>query len=83
VSEWISVEDRLPDEGSLVVAAHIYEYYSQPDVACCNHYNGNFFLADDGLDASSYDGGAVIKIDFLITHWMLLPEPPKNKGGVS
>ena len=78
-SIWISVEDELPDNDALVVVAHIYEFNTPPEVACCNFYKGQFFLADDGLEAANYDGCAVIKIEFAITHWMPLPQQSKVK----
>tara|TARA_R110002049_G_scaffold89772_1_gene225556 strand:- start:4189 stop:4638 length:450 start_codon:yes stop_codon:yes gene_type:complete len=77
--KWISVDDELPKEDSLVVAAHMYKFGTCPDVACCNFYSGKFSIADDGLDASNYDGGAVIKIDFVITHWTPLLRTPEVK----
>ena len=73
--KWISVDDKLPTENSMVVAAYIYEY-SDPDVAICNFYGGRFCLNTDGLEASNYDGGAMIIMTFSVTHWMLLPKPP-------
>lgn len=72
MSNWISVDDKLPEEDSLIVAAHFYEFTSEPDAAVCNFYNGNFKLNTDGLEASNYDGGAVIIMDFKPTHWMAI-----------
>ena len=77
MSDWISVDDKMPDEDSLVVVAHVYEFDMPPDVACCDFFNGRFHLADDGLEASNYDGLATIRIEFEITHWMPFPESPK------
>ena len=36
-SQWISVDDRLPDDDSIVVAAHFYGYgiRTTPDAAVC------------------------------------------------
>lgn len=65
-SEWISVEERLPevDTNVLVVTAN-----GSFKVARCNIYhNGTLVLwaTNDGLGERA------------ITHWMPLPEPPKN-----
>lgn len=73
-SQWISVEDRLPEHGNLVVAAHLYEYGTEPDCAVCCFYDGVFLPHTDGLEANNYDGGAVITLDMDVTHWMPLPE---------
>ena len=71
--KWISVNDKLPNENSMVVAAYVYEH-SQPDTAICDFYGGCFHLNTDGLEASNYDGGAVIIMTFSVTHWMPLPK---------
>ena len=73
-NQWISVEDRLPEDGSLVVAAYHYEFTCEPDAAVCKFYNGNFQLNTDGLDAENHDGGAIITMNFKVTHWMPLPK---------
>lgn len=68
--EWISVEDRLPDDESgyqvLVFANDIVSSWRQ-------------FLNHDGkrwVDKGGYDFIPIV------THWMQLPEPPNelNKG---
>ncbi len=71
--EWISVEDRLPEDDSLVVAAHFYEFDISPDAAVCWFINGEFYFHDEGVKAENYDGGAVIQLDLEITHWCSLP----------
>ena len=61
-SEWISVDERLPDESACYL------------VNIINHF---------GLDAVTFTyytknyGWGVLDV----THWMPLPEPPKQKGG--
>lgn len=76
MSEWISVEDRLPEDGSLVVAAKFYEYIDEPDAAVCNFYGGRFLASDDALNAENHDGGAMIRLDVKPTHWVELPHHP-------
>jgi hypothetical protein len=69
---WISVKDRLPQEDQLIVAARLYNS-SMPDAAVCWFYNGEFHLWTDGIDSGEY-----IRLAMEITHWMPLPEPPKE-----
>jgi hypothetical protein len=61
--KWISVKDRLPPNDLDVLA------YRDSDgwiVACYYNHYGAFML---DFDQEAY----------LISHWMPLPEPPKNK----
>ena len=69
--EWISVKDRLPEnEGRLIVLcekvvmpAHFYpEYVGGPNFEECDIYSN----CADFLDLDK------------VTHWMPLPEPPKE-----
>ncbi len=70
---WISVEERLPEENGFylvkVESPHIpvraYEY--KPDMG----WDGNDRLW------KGYDGSYVF--DHFVTHWMPLPEPPKEE----
>ena len=66
-SEWISVEDRLPERHSRVLCYHKYEPES-PDVICENTYYGR--KSDGHLWLSDGDK---------VTHWMPLPIPPRPK----
>jgi len=72
MSNWISVNDRLPEEyyGVLVLDA-----------------NGNIHIAwhslsfKDNFKESIYENEGDIKISIKrrnVTHWMPLPEPPKK-----
>ena len=72
MNDWISVEDKLPEPDTLVVAAKLYDWWD-PDAAVCNFYHGKFCLNCDGLEASNWDGGACITLDFIPTHWYPLP----------
>lgn len=78
MSDWISVEDRLPKDGQLVVAAKVYEYSDEPDAAVCWFLNGIFVANNEALEAENFDGGAVIQLDIEPTHWMTLPPPPTH-----
>lgn len=65
--EWISVEDRLPEESTNVLA------YS-------TKYNEIIFLYYCGEDEWEDEKGFASAKYYGITHWMPLPEPPKMKG---
>ncbi len=61
--DWISVKDKKPPQGWIIIS---YKYFADPKILC----------SDFGLhiDGSFTSGG--LKRD--VTHWMPLPEPPKN-----
>ena len=66
--EWISVEERLPEE----------------KVNCLVHYKHAYCDNDGYWDigVSFYDGHEFhIGLEYKVTHWMPLPEAPKMKGG--
>ena len=66
--EWISVEDRLPEE----------------KVNCLVHYKHAYCDNDGywNIGVSFYDGHEFhIGLEYKVTHWMPLPEAPKMKGG--
>lgn len=75
VQKWIPVSERLPvereedDEGEKHTASDIVQVAVMDSL-------GNKFVSDDML----YDGKWVNYPwgDFEITHWMPLPEPPKE-----
>jgi hypothetical protein len=61
--EWIKVEDRLPDEGQYILAA-------DEDVMCaCTRVYFNTYECLEGGE----------RLLWLPTHWMPLPEPPKDR----
>ena len=66
VQEWISVEDRLPEE----------------KVNCIVHYKHDY-CNNDGYWAIGfcfYDGEKFrIDLGYKVTHWMLMPNPPKGE----
>ena len=65
VQEWISVDERLPEE----------------KVNCIVHYK-HAYCNNDGYWAIGfcfYDGEKFqIDLAYKVTHWMPLPEPPKE-----
>ena len=68
---WISVNDMLPDEDTIVIGSDGATEYSS--YAVFDFFNGKFYLQTEGLYASNYDGGAVIKCCFDVSHWYPLP----------
>lgn len=68
-SEWISVEERLPEEScECLVATNIGSVYQV-----------NYSHRYKAFNALDTDGAKYAMIT--VTHWMPLPEPPKMKGG--
>jgi hypothetical protein len=80
-SEWISVEERLPDaiDSYIVVVKQKYEWEAEweydTDVAsfvfCDGYIDGVWNTYNDWKEGQECH----------ITHWMPIPEPPKMKGG--
>ena len=67
MSEWISVDERLPDAGERVLCycrANIYEVMKMRTDGAWVH--------NDKVYDSTYMGG-------FVTHWMPLPAPPKEE----
>lgn len=77
-SEWISVEDRLPEEDGEVLVYNGKAVYTKmfmyPNEFTTFKKEPNFCYCDKSGDVWW------IKSTDKITHWMLLPEAPKMKG---
>ena len=66
VQEWISVNDRLPEE----------------KVNCIVHYKHAYCDNDDywAIGICFYDGEKFqIGLSYKVTHWQYLPQPPKGE----
>ena len=66
VQEWISVEDRLPEE----------------KVNCIVHYRHAYCDDDDywAIGICFYDGEKFqMGLSYKVTHWQYLPNPPKGE----
>lgn len=65
MAEWISVKDRLPKEGEIVLACNIIG-----ESKILSYYNEKFMLFDE----NGYPYKALY-----ITHWIPLIQPPKGE----
>lgn len=76
-SEWISVEDRLPDNHRRVlVACEGITIGGAAPIAIGSYGGGLWSLAD--ADGTAY---LTKYMHVVVTHWMPFPETPKMKGG--
>ena len=80
MSEWISVEKRLPEYGLRILLFYSMDY-KFPDKTKTNKLKNEISC---GCLSSTNKYGHVWNIDikkhcyiFNVTHWMPLPEPPK------
>lgn len=79
MAEWISVKDKLPIQCEDVLTygeipdEEAYETYSPIYVGF--YENGKFYSTYDYYEQYIY-----ISLQY-VTHWMPLPEPPKERGG--
>jgi len=64
MSEWISVEDKLPESEKEVIFYHNKEYH-------IGYYIERIFGRNDRAWFSNYEG-----INYNIKFWMPLPKPP-------
>ncbi len=75
--EWISVKDQLPEDGEYVL---IYNFTDYPKGIQCAVFIKEF--SDEFGDLNrwqSQDGGTFVYSEWNeVTHWMHLPEPPKD-----
>lgn len=65
VPQWISVKDRLPNEDTRVL---VYLNIKKLDANTYTYFDTDRLLNGKWVRWNSY-----------VTHWMLLPEPPKDK----
>ena len=66
VQEWVSVDDRLPEE----------------KVNCIVHYQHAYCDNDDywAIGICFYDGEKFqMDLSYKVTHWQYLPQPPKGE----
>ena len=73
VPKWISVEESLPEIGDLVLV--IANGNPKENIELINAVLIAYFWGEEGWIADGFDGWDKLKA----THWMPLPEPPKEK----
>ena len=80
--QWISVEDRLPEESTEVLSFFCvrkidgtWERYTATAIRLCD---AKWLVSDyqNGIEAYSW-GTDIEDCCFRVTHWMSLPEPPE------
>lgn len=67
MSEWISVEDRIPDDGQNVIA-----FVDGAFVVAAQYRSSCFYDVLKDVDGSLFE---TVSRD--VTYWQPLPEPPK------
>lgn len=63
--KWISVDERLPDNGTWCLVFHDEPPYA-PEYLVLQHYDGWWFWSDGDTQYQT-----------TVTHWMPLPPPPE------
>lgn len=88
--EWISVSDRLPEPGKIVLVHQVYSWQQFEDGAAMTvgrlrpTENGRVsywefqYYRPDFRDGTVLDNGIICPGSEYITHWMPLPEPPEE-----
>lgn len=77
VQEWISVDDRLPEEDDNYIVTACDEGCSAGEgiwystvVVVAEYYKGSW---------TWYEGSSEYSLEGTVTHWMPLPKPPKGE----
>ena len=79
---WISVEERLPERNKEVLVYAIGDadgFWGKHVIAIAERFLFKFFPSDEGKEKWS-SPWQYFHTDYKITHWMPLPEPPKEGG---
>lgn len=66
MSEWISVKERLPEEGEVILTRDKYGHLRDRTL---KRVGKMMLFTPDGMEPIRH-----------ITHWMPLPEPPKGES---
>lgn len=77
MSEWISVKERLPHEEWLEHTADTdWEVY--PLLAVVSTLDGRRYVTKLFYTGENFVDGEYVRYTEQVTHWMPLPEPPKE-----
>lgn len=81
MGEWISVEDRLPDidERVLIFGVSIYNGFIGDTVIAITDMTDNQLFPSLETEKEWRSPWQYFFTDYKITHWMHLPEPPKEE----
>ena len=69
MAEWISVKERLPENGTRCLVVR-YDYVTDTPFVDMLWFDNSWW--------NRINSG-----DYAVTHWMPIPEPPKEGGGES
>lgn len=75
VSEWISVKDRLPEKNRAVLCILKFRYGESG-----LRFTGLLYLDNENKWHNFFSAGDVFGLNeiYEVTHWMTLPDPPKE-----
>jgi len=68
--EWISVKDRLPEEGKEVLSINVNDIYPE--------YRIDYTVEFDNIDQPYIWARRLLREMDKVTHWMPLPKPPEE-----
>lgn len=81
-AQWISVKDRLPDEGTeaLIYAAAKANGCAKGDRVTIAKWDRTYFMWNS-FGELRWHVWQYFDYDYEVTHWMPLPEPPRAENG--
>lgn len=78
--EWISIEERLPAQQQIVLAVikvPISPWNETGMQLCAMMLYGDIWFAQEYASSLCDESSYKDDNDYVVTHWMPLPEPPK------
>ena len=76
--EWISCEDRLPEPESYVLTATPYDFVADTMLHIEGFTLTNLLYCEDKIEGAYWFNDQIGEESHGVTHWMPLPEPPKE-----